>query len=79
MEEERWGESDDLPDQNGGNGREKGDAEGGEGVLALGHGDAGDHARSKTGNGDLAGDFSLGGGGGEHGGGSSCRDAKGGS
>lgn len=54
-------------------GGEEGDAEGGAGILSLGHRQTGDHAGAKTGHRELAGDFAAGARGGSHASGASGR------
>ena len=54
-------------------GGEEGDAEGGAGILSLGHRQTGDHAGAETGHRELAGDFAAGARGGSHASGASGR------
>jgi hypothetical protein len=55
LEMKRQEPSEHLAHHHRGDGGEEGDAEGGEGVLSLGHGKAGDNAGSEAGDDDLGG------------------------
>ncbi len=62
--------SENLAKHHGGHGREQGDPQGGEGILALGHRHAGHHTGAEAGHRELGGEIAAGTGGGvgEHGG-----------
>ena len=62
----RGGALENLAHQHCRHGGEEGDAEGGEGILPLGHRQTRDHAGAEAGHCDLAGDFAAGARGGSH-------------